>query len=137
VWIFSLVSYLQTPPVIWFLLALLGISIYYVIRHSLSWIAGVIFIATLIGIGIVEPKTLWSPYNRLDIIEAKISEGNSTIPLGYTLTVQHWFFEGAYNLSDDFIKQVNAQFPENIEKINDLASQYDRRLSSFCRVAGR
>jgi len=125
VWLFSLVSYLQTPPVVWFSLALIGIAIYFVIKHSFNWIVGSIFLVTIIGIGINEPNTIWSPYNRLDIMKTEFGEGNNTLPLGYSLTVQHYSFEGAYDLSEGFIKQVNKLLPEKSRVIEDLASQYN------------
>src|SRR4030042_1542728 len=65
VWFFSLFSFLNSPPIVWFVVALLGLGIYFAFYHKFKWVMGVAFLITLIGIGINEPRTIWSPYNRL------------------------------------------------------------------------
>jgi hypothetical protein len=67
IWLFSLFSYLNTSPVVWFVFGLLGFGFYIAFYRKFRWVIGITFLITLIGIGIVEPKTIWSPYNRLDL----------------------------------------------------------------------
>ena len=125
VWLFSLVSYLNTPPILWFALALIGLGIYFVCTHMLSWLIGVTFLITLLGIGIANPKTIWSPYNRLDLSPVFLEKGSEKLLWGYLLTVQHTFYQGAANFSDSFVEKIRTTFPESLEDVKSLIEGYN------------
>jgi hypothetical protein len=125
VWLFSLFSYLNTPPIIWFATALIGLGIYFAFYHRLKWMISVAFLITLIGIGIVEPKTIWSPYNRLDLTALDVGQGTEKIPWGYELTVQHTYYQGAIDLSDSFLTKVRNRFPDILENVEEFADGYN------------
>jgi hypothetical protein len=125
VWLFSLFSYFNTPPIIWFGFALIGIGLYFAIYHKLRWIIGVAFLITLFGIGIIEPKTIWSPYNRLDLITEELQQGRKELSWGYQLTVQHVFYQIAVDLSDSFIEKLKNTFPEVVQIVRDYADGYN------------
>jgi hypothetical protein len=125
IWLFSLFSYLNSPPIIWFAFALLGIGIYFAFYHNLNWIVGVTFVVTLVGIGLVDPKTIWSPYNRLDLTEANVGEGTNKLNWGYLLTVQHTFYQTAVDLSDSFLDKVRDLFPSLLPNLAEFADGYN------------
>jgi hypothetical protein len=125
VWLFSLISYFNTPPIIWFALALLAISCYYAMNHQLTWQISITFLLTLIGIGLINPKTIWSPYNRLDLAPSYFGQGLSKLQYGYQLTVQHYFYQGAYDFSVPFIEQVRKMFPEIIGTVDEYVQGYN------------
>lgn len=125
VWLFSLLSYFNTLPIIWFAVALMGFGIYYAINHKLTWIICTAFLLTLIGIGLVNQKTIWSPYNRLDLSSIDLESGNNKIQFGYLLTVQHYFYQGALDLSDNFVEKIRVVFPELIEQVDEYIEGYN------------
>ncbi len=125
VWLFSLFSYLNTPPIIWFGVALLGIGIYFAHQRTFTWLIGTTFALTLIGIGLIEPNTNWSPYNRLDLTKAELSYGTEKVQVGYLLTVQHAYYQGANDFSENFIKNVENTLPEVVGEIGLFADGYN------------
>jgi spermidine synthase len=125
IWLFSLLSYLNTPPIVWFAFSLIGIGIYLAFYHKFRWMMGVVFLITLFGIGIVEPKTIWSPYNRIDISAVDVGKGTEKIPWGYLLTVQHSFYQGALNLSDSFVNNVKDTVPTLYMSVAEFADGYN------------
>ncbi len=124
VWLFSLFSFLNTPPIVWFTFGIFGIGVYFAIYHNFKLMVGVAFLITLLGIGIIEPKTIWSAYNRLDITTEEFQQGTKKITWGYKLTVQNVFYQGALDLSDDFIEKLSTTFPELVSIIDDFADGY-------------
>jgi hypothetical protein len=125
VWLFSLFSYLNTPPIVWFAFALIGLGIYFAFYHKLNWIIAGAFLVTLISIGIIEPKTIWSPYNRLDLSTVEIGQGTEKLQLGYLLTVQHTFYQSAVDLSNSFIEKVRNTSPDLLAQVKELADGYN------------
>ena len=125
VWAFSLVSYFRTPPVVWFALGLIGVGVYYLYQHKLTWVMGGIFVVSLVVIGLVEPKTIWSPYNRLDLVESTLESDGKSLPWGHVLTVQHSFYQVALNLSEEFIAQVGREMPEYLASVEEVAEEYN------------
>jgi hypothetical protein len=103
VWIFALLSFLQTPPVIWFAVALLGLGIYWGMQKILTYSTAVIFIFILIGIGIANGSSVWSPYHRLDVEQLGLPRQSDDQPvlIGHTLKIQQVFYQSAMDLSKD------------------------------------
>jgi len=125
VWLFSLISYLNTPPILWFSLALIGFCIYFVYNHQLTWLVSATFLITLLGIGLINPKTIWSPYNRLDLSTEVFTKGNEKLQWGYVLTVQYAFYQRAYDLSERFIDKIKTTFPESLGQVEGLSAGYN------------
>jgi len=126
IWLFSLLSLLQTRPFVWFLIGLTGIFIYYIYLKRANWIIPGVFALTLIGLYFVEPDTIWSPYNRLDVSPLLIKgENGEIIQLGTNLTVQHAWYQSANNLSTDFLQEVVQKAPGSMEELLKIAESYN------------
>jgi spermidine synthase len=114
VWMFSFLSYLQSPPLVWFGLGLLGVGLYMGVRRTLSRLTVVIFVAVLIGLTIFGRGAIWSPYQRLEVKELSLprrSDG-AMIDVGYNLTVQQIFYQQAVDLSPEALSKLQGEIPE-------------------------
>jgi len=114
VWLFSLVSYLHTPPVVWFAIGLTGLSLYYARRKLLNWRAVTIFVLSLVSIAAVGWKAIWSPYNRLVLRELywPNPQGDSQVKHGYMLNVQQVVYQSAVDLSESNLARLEGVIPE-------------------------
>ncbi|HET92235.1 MAG TPA: hypothetical protein ENN99_16070 [Chloroflexi bacterium] len=114
VWAFALVSYLQTPPVVWFGVGLLGVGGYWAAQKSLSRSTWISFVVVLIGLAVFGRGTIWSPYQRLevsDLVRTRRSDGEP-VNVGYNLHVQQVFYQYAIDLSPGFLARLEGEVPE-------------------------
>jgi spermidine synthase len=113
IWVFVLLAYLQTPPVIWFALGLSAIGLYLFTRGGLTPLAMAIFIIAIGALAISGRGIIWSPYNRLEVHDLILERerGGEPIDFGYSLTVQQAFYQVALNLSEDFLEELQGEFP--------------------------
>jgi spermidine synthase len=123
VWAFALVSYLETPPVVWIGISMLGCGIYFAHRRSFSRLSLILF---LVAFGLVlfsGGNAVWSPYQRLDVSEMHLEQEGRGDPVqvGYTLNVQQVFYMNAIDLSPEFLSTVENELPGLIE----MADSYD------------
>ncbi len=113
VWLFTLLSYLQTPPVLWFGLSLLGIGLYLAAKRMLSRSTVLIFVLVLIGLIVLGQGVIWSPYQRLEIWDSFYDRADGEpVQVGYTLNVQQVFYQRAINLSPEFLAELEGEIPE-------------------------
>ena len=107
-WAFAGLSYLQTPPVIWFGLGLLGVGLYLATRQLLSRSALVIFALALIGLAVFGQEEIWSPYQRLQVADQLATRTSDCRPVkvGYLLNVQQVFYQYALDLSPERVAEV-------------------------------
>jgi hypothetical protein len=132
IWIFSLVSFLGTPPVIWFGLALLGVGTYMFYLRLLKPYAVVIFLASLVGIGIFDHGAIWSSYNRLNLTPLfyERQEDGTKVPMGFLLDVQHTFFQTALDLRPQKIEEFRKQGSETGgSDVEDISYAYNLPFS--------
>lgn len=122
VWGFSLISFLETPPAIWFGIAVLGISAYLVHEQMLSIGTRTGFALVVVGLVITNQNAVWSPYHRLDASELKVERVSDGQPvkIGYVLDVQQVFYQHAIDLSDPFVESMHDQVPQ----LRDIAYAY-------------
>lgn len=121
VWIFALLSFLQTPPVVWFGVAFLGLSIYWGMHKSLTYFNAAVYVILLIGIGFLNGSTVWSPYHRLDVINLELprqSDGQ-LVTIGHTLKIQQVFYQTSMDLSDDAMQNQWSDIPEMQQEADD------------------
>lgn len=122
VWVFSLLSYLQTPPVIWFGVGLLGVGLYLAFRQALSRFTMAIFVLALIGLAVFGQGTIWSPYQRLEVTDLSLARSDGQpVKVGYTLNVQQVFYQRAIDLSPEFLAELNGEIAE----MEDAAFSYN------------
>lgn len=111
VWAFSLVSFWQTPPWVWFGIALLGIGALYYLFGKLTWPVSTIFLLSLLGMFVFGIGTYWSPYNRLNLQSLyfeRVTDGKK-FNLGYILNVQHTFYQQALDLTPEHGNLLRAE----------------------------
>ncbi|MBC8509032.1 MAG: hypothetical protein ISR58_01765 [Anaerolineales bacterium] len=113
IWIFAVLSYFQTPPAVWFGLALLGLSVFWFKNNNISRRDILIFVVSLIGLIYISWGITWSPYHRLEIIENTVAENSEgQTEYWYMLNVQQVFYQSAMNLSTEFVSQFETSNPE-------------------------
>ncbi len=113
IWLFALLSYIQSPPAVWFGLALLGLGVFWIQQQNLPRRDILLFAASLIGLIYLSRGITWSPYHRLEIIENDISVTDSGKSSSwYTLNVQQVFYQSAMDLSPEFASQLETINPD-------------------------
>jgi hypothetical protein len=114
VWLFALLSSLETQPALWFLLAGLGMGYYLFVKEMLTRSAVVIFAVMMIGLVSLGRGTIWSPYHRLDFFDLffdRQSNGEG-VYVGHSLMVQQVFYQAALDLSDEFVASLKGDVPD-------------------------
>ena len=113
VWAFSVLSYLNSPPLAWFGVGL--ILCLWLLRRVwpallINMVATLLFLALAVAL---RGNSYWSPYYRIDAkpLDAHDSAGNS-VRWGYTLDVNYDFHQYAVDLSPQFVQQHASLFPE-------------------------
>jgi hypothetical protein len=128
IWSFSVLSFLRTPPVVWFLIVMVGMGIYYTYLHKISRSYVVIFVLTLAGILISGSGKIWSPYNRLNLFDFNYTNplNGETIHLGKILNVQQMFYQSAVDLSKIKLTEFREKGDESsASELEQVAKQYD------------
>jgi hypothetical protein len=107
-WLFSWLSYLQTPPELWFAVGLVGVTLYLLARRTLSRSAVALFAVSIVALLVAGRGEIWSPYQRLTVTEltANRASDGQRVRVGYILNVQQVFYQVTYNLSPEFVAQV-------------------------------
>ncbi len=123
IWLFSLVSFFQTPPFVWFGLSCLAAIVYFYARNSgISLRNGISFGVVLAGSLFLSFNAVWSPYQRLSLEPTLATRNNGEIiRVGYILDVQQVFYQRTVDLSEPFLTLLNGEFPT----IDDLAATYN------------
>jgi spermidine synthase len=123
VWAFSLVSYLETPPILWLAISMIGTGVYFIYRRAFSKIGFLLFALTFGVVALLSKQATWSPYQRLDISPAYLeaNDDREPIEIGYLLNVQQVFYQQAIDLSDDFLASLQGTAPD----LDDMAFSYN------------
>jgi spermidine synthase len=123
IWFFALLSYWQTPPVLWFGLGLAGLSAYLAYRQAFSKKTLAFFAVSIILLGVSGFNEIWSPYQRLEISDLYLPRRNTgeLVKIGSTLNIQQVFYQRAIDLSDQKLAELNGDIPE----LDDMAFSYN------------
>lgn len=123
VWVFALLSFLQTPPVVWFAVALLGLSLYWGMQKTLTYLVAIVFTLILFGMGIANGSSVWSPYHRLDVepLGMPRQSDGQRVAVGHTLKIQQAFYQTAMDLSADTLANRWNEIPA----MQDVANAYN------------
>lgn len=124
--LYTLVSYLGWPPVIWYLIGAAA-GLYFLWgatdRRRLAIQAGFaclpVFLTLLWPTG--ADRTLWSPYYRIDL-SAEYASNDPNLQLGYELAVNQAWHQRLWNLSEDFVAQNYDAAPQHFDT---MQAQYD------------
>jgi len=117
VWAFAVLSYLETPPAVWFGVGLLAVGAYLGGARVLSRSAVALFLIVLVAVAIAGRGIVWSPYQRVEIQDLLIPDASGRkVHAGYTLSVQHVFFMHAYDLSPEYAARMNNRVLEDISR---------------------
>jgi hypothetical protein len=113
VWTFAFLSYLQTSPILWFGLGLLGLALYLLLRQGFALGTLLIGAATLFALLLTGQQQTWSPYQRLQVRKVF---GDSRFygpwtEMGYQLDVQQIFYQFAFDLSPESLQRLPTLEP--------------------------
>lgn len=123
VWMFAILSFFKTPPVIWFGIALLGLCVYWGMQHALSYKVASLFGILLTGIAFLNGSTVWSPYHRIDVTPLGLprqSDGKVVV-IGHTLKIQQVFYQTSMDLSETALAEEWNDLPE----MQNVAAAYN------------
>jgi len=112
IWLFSLLSFIYTPPLIWLILAMACGLIFIEKKARTIQLFLLLFLFSSVIITISFNRTaltLWSPYQKLDVY--KINTGS--VDMGYTVNVNNANYMELLNISPDFIKSHPEIFGSN------------------------
>jgi hypothetical protein len=90
---FTLLSFLSTGPVVWLALGFALVSVFF----WRKWLHLTAFALLLVIVGIPQPNTYWSPYNRIDIIPVRTP--GSSVTSEYHLRYNHMLYQTMVDLS--------------------------------------
>lgn len=123
IWVFTVLSYLQTPPVVWFGLGLLGLGVYLAYRQAFSKRTFAFFALSAIALGLSGYGEIWSPYQRLEISDLYLPRQSTgeLVKVGSTLNIQQVFYQRAIDLSTRKLAELNGDIPE----LEDIAFSYN------------
>jgi spermidine synthase len=117
VWVFALLSFLETPPAAWFGLGLGGLAAYLARRGALGVWRAVSFAVFVGAVAVTGHGVVWSPYQRLAVTDVLWpTEGGQKVQIGHALDISRVFFQQAIDLS---LTQVNDRI------IRDIAVTYE------------
>ena len=121
-WSFTLISFFQAQPVVWFSIAMAGMAVYFYLRHKLSRLNMVLFATTTLVLVAFSGNAIWSPYQRLSVSPEVVDDPQGKpIDIGYVINVQQIFHQTAINLSDDLLRSLKGTIPE----LDDAAYAYN------------
>jgi hypothetical protein len=123
IWVFSAVSYLHSPPWVWFGLGLLAL-LWFLCRSRLSAVIGTgSLIATVVVLALAQEETLWSPYYRIDLAPLSVEGEDALVPeeAGYSLHANQIGHMDAVNLSPAYL----ASHPKYAEEFRPYSVIYD------------
>jgi hypothetical protein len=113
-WSFNLLSWLSTPPAVWFAASTIILAALVLCGRKLTWaVVGWVAIAAAVvwlGGNASGKRTVWSPYQRLTLAPVNVTEGGDSVLEGYSIRVNNTFYQMMVNLSPDFLKAHPALF---------------------------
>jgi len=106
--LFTLVSILGFGPPVWLLIGFLIL---------LPLVAGkwpiLVFAVTLAAVAVPEPRTVWSPYSRIDYVPLPAAAGSSEVG-AYSIVANHLWHQWAADLSPAFLQAYPSAVPNSL-----------------------
>jgi hypothetical protein len=111
--VFTLLSFLEAPPFIWFTLGFfLLLGFFYLEKSCLAGYLTIGFIA-MIAIFVGTYGTYWSPYYRIDVIP-RLKEGENDRIIR-AVDINHVYFQRMADLRPDFLEKNPGTVPEFVQ----------------------
>lgn len=94
IWIFVLLSMWSLPPEIWFLVLLLMAAPFVILRGNQRVLAGICLSAVTVLVAVQRhgeeaEETVWSPYQKLTLMDAEPMQSDFGVPLRYFMKVNN------------------------------------------------
>ena len=123
--IYTLVSFLEWPPPVWYLFVCAS-GLYYVWKTRpgsmiIQYGCAVLPILLTFFWPTGAEHTLWSPYYRIDI-NAEYAPNNNDVLLGYELAVNKSWHQRMWNLDPSFVEQNYTSAPQHFD---NYLTEYD------------
>jgi hypothetical protein len=80
IWFYAVLSFLQTPPAVWFAFALAGMAVYLAQKQILSRTYVIGGAAGVIALAFLGANIYWSPYQRLDLVDLTLNRTSGQYP---------------------------------------------------------
>jgi spermidine synthase len=107
VWAFALLSFIGTPPVVWFGVGLLAVGVYLASRRALTVVPVAFAVLVLVALALFGRDVIWSPYQRVEVREATApGVADGPVKIGYQLDVQRLFFMLAADFSPEMLSRI-------------------------------
>ncbi len=113
-WALAGLSFLQTPPIVWFSVFLLVLSLYFPRQRSeqVRWIVLAIgIVISLLPFRSEFTEVHWSPYQKLSLKPLWTHDGK--VSLGYLVQVNNTMYQIMSNLSQKFLEENAEYFGEH------------------------
>lgn len=114
IWLFYVVSKYSLPPIFWLLVGGICTLVFlWPNRRQLLFAACMILIATfsLYEKSSPDSRTVWSPYQKLNVLPLSFRSGDKTIPYGYYVKVNSVGYMFINNYSRSFVEKNPNLFP--------------------------
>ncbi|RJP23083.1 MAG: hypothetical protein C4520_07005 [Candidatus Abyssobacteria bacterium SURF_5] len=112
--LFTLLSLLSYPPIIWFSLLFVMVIVLLVGEGRRSSLPASVGLMIVIGGFLLvhdyisareEREEIWSPYQKLEVKPLEYPDGASLVRVGYVINVNSVPYQQAVNLSDEFVRK--------------------------------
>ena len=111
--LFTLLSFLSSPPPVWFALFFVSVlALLFIERERKLILPSSVLMAAMLGLLLwhsareqdVEKQVIWSPYQKLEVMPLDKEVASGTVRAGYVINVNSVPYQQAVNLSYDFVK---------------------------------
>src|SRR5579862_7237506 len=113
IWLFNLLSWLCTPPVIWFGVLTVSLGVLAGLMRWRNWWFVVLSGATALCVwwgGASATRVVWSPYQKLTVRPFYYGSGTNQLLGGYNIEANGIPYQGIVNLSESFLRSHPQYF---------------------------
>jgi SAM-dependent methyltransferase len=111
--LFNALSWLCTPPVLWFVVATILLIALAKIARCLNWWFFATTVAMVFCVWWARSPTIttiWSPYQKLTVTPSYREAGTNQVLIGYEIEANGLSYQGMVNLSEVFLKTHSQYF---------------------------
>ncbi len=111
--VFAWLCWVESGPTVWVLVASLAMLPFW----RKPWQGLPMVGAALLPWMLSPASVIWSPYYRLDVTRASLTEEDQTgmkYPIGFDIVLNHDAMQGAYNHSEEFVRALPPEVRDNL-----------------------